>query len=62
MIVSAWTIVSVKFLWKFCGGVLLSRTRTVKGAVPTVVGDPPMTPSGNSDNPAGSDPEMTDQL
>ena len=62
MIVKDPAIVSVKAFWKFCGGELLSKTRALKSEVPDVEGVPPITPALDSDNPAGSAPETTDQL
>ena len=50
-----------KVRWKFCGGVLLSRTRMVKLETPVVVGVPLMVPAA-SVSPAGRVPVMTDQL
>ena len=55
-------IVSVNAFWKFCGGELLSKTRALKFEVPGVEGVPLITPVLDSDNPAGSAPETTDQL
>ena len=58
------TIASVKLFWKFCGGMLLSRTLTVKVELPGVVGVPLSTPAEDSDKPAGGEPkpDTMDQL
>jgi hypothetical protein len=46
-----------------CCGLLKSAACTVKLKVPAAVGVPEITPvDGSSDNPPGSDPELTDHL
>src|ERR1700733_2210391 len=45
-----------------CAGLPESVACTVNVEVPAVVGVPEMVPSLASDSPAGSDPEVTDQL
>jgi len=55
-------IVSTKFRWKFCGGVLLSRTRIVKFEFWTAVVGVPLRVPLVRVNPAGSVPVMTEKL
>jgi hypothetical protein len=54
---SAVMMESLKFFWKFCGGVLLSKARMVKSEMPAVVGVPLSCPPGDKDNPAGRFPD-----
>ena len=60
-IVRVGTITSEKAFWAFTIGVLLSTTRIVKFEVPVAVGEPLITPLVSA-NPAGSEPEMIENV
>src|SRR5436309_14461303 len=55
------TIVILSARVAVCTGVLASVTCTVKLLVPVVVGVPEICPPEDSDNPAGSAPEISDR-
>ena len=55
-------IVMLRFAVELAAGELESLTATVNEDVPAVVGVPLMRPALLSVKPAGSDPELTDQL
>ena len=61
MIVNAAIICNEKFFVTVTCGLLLSVTRTVKFDVPVAVGVPPIVPDVRV-RPAGSEPELIDQL